>query len=44
MKALRLEKFGAPSTLSLQDLEIPELKPGEVLVELHTHPPSIRAT
>lgn len=35
MKALRLEKFGAPSTLSLQDVAIPELKPGEVLVELH---------
>jgi NADPH2:quinone reductase len=35
MNALRLEKFGAPRTLSLQDIANPELRPGEVLVEVH---------
>jgi NADPH:quinone reductase len=35
MKALRLEQFGAPSMLSLQDIEMPALQPGEVLVEVH---------
>lgn len=35
MNALRLEKFGAPTTLSLQDIAIPELGHGEVLVEVH---------
>jgi NADPH2:quinone reductase len=35
MKALRFEKYGPPSVLSLRDLDVPELKPGEALVELH---------
>jgi len=35
MQALRLEQFGSPSMLSLQDIAIPALEPGEVLVELH---------
>ena len=35
MKALRFEKYGPPSVLSLQELRVPDLKPGEALVELH---------
>lgn len=35
MSALRLEKFGEPTTLSLQDIAIPEPGSGEVLVEVH---------
>jgi NADPH2:quinone reductase len=35
MRALRFEKYGPPSVLSIQQLRVPDLKPGEVLVELH---------
>jgi NADPH:quinone reductase-like Zn-dependent oxidoreductase len=35
MKALRFESYGPPSALSLRELAIPDLKPGEVLIELH---------
>jgi NADPH:quinone reductase len=35
MKALRFEKYGPPSVLSLQELRVPDFKPGEALVELH---------
>ena len=35
MKALRFEKYGPPSVLTLQELGVPELRPGEALVELH---------
>jgi NADPH2:quinone reductase len=35
MKALRFEKYGPPAVLSLQELPLPEPKPGEVLIELH---------
>jgi NADPH2:quinone reductase len=35
MKALRFEKYGPPSVLSIQELPVPDLKPGEALVELH---------
>jgi NADPH:quinone reductase len=35
MKALRFEKYGPPSVLSIQRLPVPDLKPGEALVELH---------
>jgi NADPH:quinone reductase len=35
MKALRFEKYGPPSALSIQELQVPDLKPGEALVELH---------
>jgi NADPH:quinone reductase-like Zn-dependent oxidoreductase len=35
MKALRFEKYGPPSVLSIQQLQVPDLKPGEALVELH---------
>jgi NADPH2:quinone reductase len=35
MNALRFEQYGLPSALSLQELRIPDLKPGEALVELH---------
>jgi NADPH:quinone reductase len=35
MKALRFEKYGSPSVLSIQELQVPDLKPGEALVELH---------
>lgn len=35
MKALRFEKYGPPSVLSIQELRVPSLKPGEALVELH---------
>jgi NADPH:quinone reductase len=35
MKALRFEKYGPPSVLSMQELRVPDLEPGEALVELH---------
>jgi NADPH:quinone reductase len=35
MKALRFEKYGPPSVLSFEELHVPELKPGEALVEVH---------
>jgi NADPH2:quinone reductase len=35
MKALRFEKYGPPSVLSIQELQVPDPKPGEALVELH---------
>src|SRR5258707_11061966 len=35
MKALRFETYGPPSVLSLQEISIPDLKPGEILVEVH---------
>jgi NADPH:quinone reductase len=34
MKALRFEAYGPPSVLSLQELSIPELEPGQALVEV----------
>jgi NADPH2:quinone reductase len=34
MKALRFEKYGPPSVLSVQELPVPDLKPGEALIEL----------
>ena len=35
MKALRFEQYGPPSVLSLQELALPELHPGQALIELH---------
>jgi len=35
MKALRLKTFGSPTVLSLEDVGIPDLKPGHALVEIH---------
>jgi NADPH:quinone reductase len=35
MKAVRFEKYGPPSVLSLQELGLPELRPGQALIELH---------
>jgi NADPH:quinone reductase len=35
MKALRFEQYGPPSVLTLQELGVPEVRPGEALVELH---------
>jgi NADPH:quinone reductase len=35
MKALRFAKYGPPSALSIQNLPVPDLKIGEVLVELY---------
>jgi NADPH:quinone reductase-like Zn-dependent oxidoreductase len=35
MKALRFEKYGPPSVLSIRELPVPDLKTGEALVELH---------
>jgi len=35
MKALRFEKYGPPSVLSPQELDVPDLRQGEALVELH---------
>jgi NADPH2:quinone reductase len=35
MKAIRFEKYGPPSVLAIQELPVPDLKMGEVLVELH---------
>ncbi|THD57526.1 MAG: zinc-binding alcohol dehydrogenase family protein [Phenylobacterium sp.] len=34
MKGLQFERYGSPSVLSLVDLRVPDLKPGEALVEL----------
>jgi NADPH2:quinone reductase len=35
MKALQFDKYGPPSVLSIQELPVPDLKPGEALIELH---------
>jgi NADPH:quinone reductase len=35
MKAIRFEKYGQPSVLSIQELPVRDLKTGEALVELH---------
>jgi len=35
MKAMRFQQYGPPSVLSLQELHVPDLQPGEALVELH---------
>jgi NADPH2:quinone reductase len=35
MKALRFEQYGPPSVLTLQELGIPEPRPGQALVELY---------
>jgi NADPH:quinone reductase-like Zn-dependent oxidoreductase len=35
MKAIRLHEFGGPEVLRQDDVPIPELKPGEVLVRVH---------
>ncbi|HWE07557.1 MAG TPA: zinc-binding dehydrogenase [Rhizomicrobium sp.] len=35
MKALRFDRFGPPSVLSLQDVEVANPRPGEALIELH---------
>ena len=43
MKALRFEKYGPPSVLSIQDLPIPVLEEGEVLVQIK-HRASIHRT
>jgi NADPH:quinone reductase len=34
MKALRFEKYGPPAVLSIQDLPVPDLEDGEVLVQV----------
>ena len=35
MKALRFDRFGPPDVLSLQEMPVPDLKPGDVLVDVH---------
>jgi NADPH:quinone reductase-like Zn-dependent oxidoreductase len=35
MKAIRLHEFGGPDVLRYDEVAIPELKPGEVLVRVH---------
>jgi NADPH2:quinone reductase len=35
MKGLRFERYGPPSVLSIEELQVPDLKPGEALVELY---------
>ncbi len=35
MKAVRLHEFGGPEVLRYEEVPIPELKPGEVLVRVH---------
>jgi NADPH:quinone reductase-like Zn-dependent oxidoreductase len=35
MKALRFDKYGPPSVLSIQELRVPDLKAGEALIEVH---------
>jgi hypothetical protein len=34
MKALRFEKYGPPSVLSVQELRVPDLKPKEARAEI----------
>jgi NADPH:quinone reductase-like Zn-dependent oxidoreductase len=44
MKAIRLHEFGGPEVLRYDEVEIPELKPGEVLVRVHAvgiNPPDL---
>ena len=36
MKAIRLHEFGGPEVLRYEEVPIPELKPGEVLVRVHS--------
>jgi len=36
MKAIRLHGFGGPEVLRYEEVSIPELKPGEVLVRVHS--------
>ena len=36
MKAIRLHAFGGPEVLRYEDVPIPQLKPGEVLVRVHS--------
>ena len=45
MKALRFESFGSPSVLSVEQVPMPDLGPGEVLVEVHAsavHPSDVK--
>ena len=35
MKALRFEKYGPPSVLSIQEMRVPDLRTGAALVELY---------
>ncbi|MGS2762909.1 NADP-dependent oxidoreductase [Sinomicrobium sp. M5D2P9] len=35
MKAIRQHEFGGPSVLQYEDAPVPEIKPGEVLVQVH---------
>ncbi len=35
MKAIQLHKFGGPKVLRYEDVAVPEVKPGEVLVRVH---------
>jgi NADPH:quinone reductase-like Zn-dependent oxidoreductase len=35
MRAVRFETYGAPSILSLQELPVPDVKPGEALIEVY---------
>ncbi len=35
MKAVRLHAFGGPEVLSYEHAPVPELRPGEVLVQVH---------
>jgi NADPH:quinone reductase len=35
MKALRFDKYGPPSVLTLQEVGVPDLRPGQALIELH---------
>ena len=43
MKALRFEKYGPPSVLTLQELGVPDLRRGQALVELHASAVNPRA-
>ncbi len=35
MKAVRFEKYGPPSVLTIQELGVPDLRPGQALIEVH---------
>ena len=36
MKAAAMDRFGGPEELSIRELPVPTLAPGEVLIAVHT--------
>ncbi len=40
MKAVRIHKYGGPEVLVYEDVPVPEVKAGEVLIRVHAAPAS----